>query len=386
MMRPFSSVTALVASSGCEKHTNPNPRELLFSSSMILHDVIVPCAPNASRSLSSSTSSLRFFTNKFTPWNFWMRSIFICSYFARNSVSRSDFFCALPAYRVSPSISFPFISATAFAAASPVAKFTNAYPFGPLVLLPLRDSFCSVSLSSSAPSVFAASPSFSFSAPSEVSPLAASPPLASPAAAADELSSLAATVCSRSSASSASSSSAPRPSFLAETYTLVISPKTPNNSRIFSSDVIACARFFTNTFVNALVTSPVASRSFFDLNGATEIGLPAMSFPFSSLIAFSAASAISKCTNPYPRDSPTSFVCTLQLMMFPYAENVSYSVLLSTLLSKFFTNKFPCPYLRIDGSRCFHISRSGRPFVAGLAKKFIVSSARSASIIELKFT
>jgi hypothetical protein len=42
---------------------------------------------------------------------------------------------------------------------------------------------------------------------------------------------------------------------------------------------------------------------------------------------------------------------TLQLKMFPNAENVSYMALLSILLSKFFMKTLPTPDLRSDGSR-----------------------------------
>lgn len=66
---------------------------------------------------------------------------------------------------------------------------------------------------------------------------------------------------------------------------------------------------------------------------------------------------------------------TLQLKMFPNAENVSYIALLSILLSKFFMKTFPTPDLRSEGSRWDHIMRMGRPFIMS---KFMVSRARSA--------
>lgn len=71
---------------------------------------------------------------------------------------------------------------------------------------------------------------------------------------------------------------------------------------------------------------------------------------------------------------------TLQLKMFPNAENVSYIALLSILLSKFFMKTFPTPDLRSEGSRWDHIMRMGRPFIMS---KFMVSSARSAKTNKL---
>ncbi|TNN48753.1 hypothetical protein EYF80_041057 [Liparis tanakae] len=75
-MRPFISVTALVASSGDEKHTKPKP--LLWEPSVItckgvvtLALVMVPYGANSFRSRSSSMPSSKFFTYRFTPW--WQR-------------------------------------------------------------------------------------------------------------------------------------------------------------------------------------------------------------------------------------------------------------------------------------------------------------------------
>jgi hypothetical protein len=42
MILPFISVTALVASSGAEKHTKPNPRLEPFSPFMTRAEVMVP--------------------------------------------------------------------------------------------------------------------------------------------------------------------------------------------------------------------------------------------------------------------------------------------------------------------------------------------------------
>lgn len=71
---------------------------------------------------------------------------------------------------------------------------------------------------------------------------------------------------------------------------------------------------------------------------------------------------------------------TLQLKMFPNAENVSYMALLSILLSKFFMKTLPTPDLRSDGSRWDHMMRIGRPFIMS---KFMVSRARSAKTYKL---
>merc|ERR550539_59325 len=67
MIRPFISVTALVASSGELKQTNPNPLDLP-SSHITLALVMVPYGVNSFLSLSSSMESSRFLTYKFTPW------------------------------------------------------------------------------------------------------------------------------------------------------------------------------------------------------------------------------------------------------------------------------------------------------------------------------
>ena len=65
-MRPFISVTALVASSGEEKHTKPKP--LLRPPSVItLALVMVPNGENSLRRRSSSSPSSRFFTYRLTP-------------------------------------------------------------------------------------------------------------------------------------------------------------------------------------------------------------------------------------------------------------------------------------------------------------------------------
>uniref|UniRef100_A0A2M4B0J5 Putative secreted protein n=1 Tax=Anopheles triannulatus TaxID=58253 RepID=A0A2M4B0J5_9DIPT len=66
-IRPFISVTALVASSGAEKQTNPKPFERP-SSSITLAEVMVPYGANSLRSRSSSIVSSRFFTYRLTPW------------------------------------------------------------------------------------------------------------------------------------------------------------------------------------------------------------------------------------------------------------------------------------------------------------------------------
>lgn len=68
---------------------------------------------------------------------------------------------------------------------------------------------------------------------------------------------------------------------------------------------------------------------------------------------------------------------TLQLRIFPKAENVSYMALLSILLSKFLMNTFPTPDFLKEGSRWDHIIRIGFCFKVS---KFIVSRARSAEI------
>ena len=62
--------------------------------------------------------------------------------------------------------------------------------------------------------------------------------------------------------------------------------------------------------------------------------------------------------------------------MFPNAENVSNSALLSMDLSRFLINTFPTPDLRIDGSRWDHMILTGLPLTQS---KFIVSIARSAA-------
>lgn len=66
---------------------------------------------------------------------------------------------------------------------------------------------------------------------------------------------------------------------------------------------------------------------------------------------------------------------TLHERMLPKAENVSYRALLSIPLSRFLMKMFPSPDRRIEGSRCDHMIRIGRPL---RMSKFIVSSARSA--------
>lgn len=57
------------------------------------------------------------------------------------------------------------------------------------------------------------------------------------------------------------------------------------------------------------------------------------------------------------------------------AENVSYMTLLSILLSRFLMKMLPRPDLRMDGSRCDHMIRTGLPM---MVSKFIVSRTRSA--------
>lgn len=85
---------------------------------------------------------------------------------------------------------------------------------------------------------------------------------------------------------------------------------------------------------------------------------------------------ITKCI---PRRHSVAMKChvvlTLQLKIFPNAENVSYIALLSMLLSRFLINTFPTPDFLSDGSRCDHIILIGLVFNTS---KFIVSSARSA--------
>ena len=61
--------------------------------------------------------------------------------------------------------------------------------------------------------------------------------------------------------------------------------------------------------------------------------------------------------------------------MFPKALKVSYSALLSMVLSKFLIKMFPTPDRRSDGSRWDHMILMGR---ALMLSKFIVSKARSA--------
>ncbi len=69
MIRPFISVTALVASLGDEKHTKPKPLDLPSPFLMTFVLVMLPYLVNSFRSRSSSTSSSRFFTYRLTPWN-----------------------------------------------------------------------------------------------------------------------------------------------------------------------------------------------------------------------------------------------------------------------------------------------------------------------------
>mmetsp|Transcript_1783 Transcript_1783/g.3775 ORF Transcript_1783/g.3775 Transcript_1783/m.3775 type:complete len:235 (+) Transcript_1783:374-1078(+) len=61
------SVTALVASSGWAKQTNPNPLDLPASSRMTRTEVVVPKGANNSFSCSSSIESSKFLMYKFTP-------------------------------------------------------------------------------------------------------------------------------------------------------------------------------------------------------------------------------------------------------------------------------------------------------------------------------
>ena len=76
-------------------------------------------------------------------------------------------------------------------------------------------------------------------------------------------------------------------------------------------------------------------------------------------------------------DSPLEGSCaTLQLRIFPKAENVSYMALLSMALSRFLIKTLPTPDRRRLGSRWLHMIRIGRPFKTS---KFIVSRARSAA-------
>jgi len=66
---------------------------------------------------------------------------------------------------------------------------------------------------------------------------------------------------------------------------------------------------------------------------------------------------------------------TLQDRMFPKAEKVSYSALLSMLLSRFLMKTLPTPDFLREGSRWDHIILIGRPLIVS---KFIVSRALSA--------
>mmetsp|Transcript_12067 Transcript_12067/g.34149 ORF Transcript_12067/g.34149 Transcript_12067/m.34149 type:complete len:202 (-) Transcript_12067:1373-1978(-) len=129
-MRPFISVTALVASSGAEKQTNPNPRLLSVAESLItLALVIVPQCANSLLRPSSSTSSARFLTYRLSPANFCTRSALISSNCCLSIASRSDFFCARPTYSsFSPPISLPLSASTAAWACSAVSMLTNPNP------------------------------------------------------------------------------------------------------------------------------------------------------------------------------------------------------------------------------------------------------------------
>jgi hypothetical protein len=61
--------------------------------------------------------------------------------------------------------------------------------------------------------------------------------------------------------------------------------------------------------------------------------------------------------------------------MFPKAEKVSYSALLSMDLSRFLMKTFPTPDFLNEGSLCDHMMRIGFPFITS---KFMVSKALSA--------
>uniref|UniRef100_A0A8W7P0C1 Uncharacterized protein n=1 Tax=Anopheles coluzzii TaxID=1518534 RepID=A0A8W7P0C1_ANOCL len=109
-MRPFISVTALVASSGAEKHTKPKPFERP-SSSITLAEVIVPYGANSLRSRSSSIVSSSCSNRRFS------------------SIWRSFFFWARPTYSTLPSLSsLPFSFCTASSASSGFSNATKPKP------------------------------------------------------------------------------------------------------------------------------------------------------------------------------------------------------------------------------------------------------------------
>mmetsp|Transcript_36478 Transcript_36478/g.58740 ORF Transcript_36478/g.58740 Transcript_36478/m.58740 type:complete len:214 (+) Transcript_36478:1308-1949(+) len=88
---PFISVTALVASSGELKHTNPKPFDLP-PSVITLALVMVPNCANSFLKRSSSMLSSRFLTYKLTPWYLLILSILMRSNFSFSSAWRSIFF------------------------------------------------------------------------------------------------------------------------------------------------------------------------------------------------------------------------------------------------------------------------------------------------------
>mmetsp|Transcript_9105 Transcript_9105/g.21805 ORF Transcript_9105/g.21805 Transcript_9105/m.21805 type:complete len:265 (+) Transcript_9105:312-1106(+) len=84
------SVTALVASSGWAKQTNPNPLDLPASSRITRTDVVVPNGANNSFSCSSSMESSKFLMYRFTPCGVFLEG----SNFLFNSDWRSALDCA----------------------------------------------------------------------------------------------------------------------------------------------------------------------------------------------------------------------------------------------------------------------------------------------------
>mmetsp|Transcript_27305 Transcript_27305/g.47110 ORF Transcript_27305/g.47110 Transcript_27305/m.47110 type:complete len:216 (-) Transcript_27305:359-1006(-) len=151
---------------------------------------------------------------------------------------------------------------------------------------------------------------------------------------------------------------APVSSFM--TMELVMSPNSWNIARSLSSST-SKFKFFTKTFVKFLSACPVL-RFIRRTNGPTKTCLPFRSMPLTFCTARSAASWVSKCTNPCPLLWPVdSSTATLHERMAPKAMKVSYKALWSMDLSRFFTKTFPVPLLRRLGSLCDHMIRHGFP-------------------------
>mmetsp|Transcript_76627 Transcript_76627/g.155609 ORF Transcript_76627/g.155609 Transcript_76627/m.155609 type:complete len:262 (-) Transcript_76627:358-1143(-) len=123
-------------------------------------------------------------------------------------------------------------------------------------------------------------------------------------------------------------------------------------------------------------TSLVDGRSVRFWNTPTYTIFSSIIMPLTFSIASAAASSVSKCTKPKPRDTPDASVATLHDRIFPNAEKVSCRALLSIDLSRFLMYTLPAPDLRVEGSRCDHMMRMGLP-LSGL--KLSDSSARSAA-------